>query len=323
MTNGTLDVWLQQARGYSRQRDFPAAINIYRQILANNPDAVPAYEGMALVAFQSGDYPLAVDAFVRLTQLEPQEARHYVNLGAVHNRTRNYPLAIDALRKAIQKDRRQAEAYYNLGIAHRKQKQFSLAVSAYKEAIRLNPQMAEAFQNLGNLYSEMSNHALAIVNFRKALEIDPQFEKARQGLDKAESAARQAKADHNPFGRLVPADAAAIRSAVSECRELSFNERLIDRQRVRRIADELADLVAESENYLRQRLGPATLELERAVAEGRTNKQNYGRASQRFSETLESWRQLHGQLSKKFRDLREHEALVEQPGGLTDTAHGG
>ncbi|MBI1346117.1 tetratricopeptide repeat protein [bacterium] len=317
MSNASLDAQLQQARAMTRQRDYESAIAIYRDTLDSYPDAVAAHEGLAMVAFVSNDYPLAISEFQRLSQLEPTEARHYVNLGAVFNRTGEHVKAADALRKAIQRDRRCADAYYNLGIAQRKMNQLSMAVSAYKEAIRIDPQMAEAYQNLGNVYSEMSNFQLAILNFKKALEIQPDFEKARVGLLRAEEAVKKTRASANPFGRLVAGDASSVlRAPLIDARELTPAERVVDRQQVRRLADELHSLASECNEFLKTRLEPSILELQRTVAEGDFRGLAFHKASARFREDLDTWEQLRQSMKRKMLELRGHEELIAIPGAV-------
>jgi len=317
MSNATIDALLQQARALTRNKDYSGSSAIYRQILESNPDSVPGHEGLAMVAFVSGDYALAVTEFLRLSQLEPMDARHYVNLGAVFNREGDHAKAVDALRKAIQRDRRCADAYYNLGIAQRKMNQLSMAVSAYKEAIRIDPQMAEAYQNLGNVYSEMSNFQLAILNFKKALEIRPDFEKALVGLQRAEESVKKSKAATNPFGRLVGGDASSvIRAPMIDARELSPEERLVDRQQVRRLADELHSLAVECDDFLKTRLEPAILELQRSVAEGDFRGLGFNKSTTRFREELDSWEQLRAAMKRKMLELRGHEELIAMPGAI-------
>jgi tetratricopeptide (TPR) repeat protein len=313
MSTAALDSFFQQARAALRAREFSEAADFYRQALAIDADSVDAIEGLAIVLFSAGDLPAAIEQFQRLTQLQPMEARHYVNLGAIHNRQGQHQLAVDVLRKAISRDRRCADAYYNLGVAQRKLNQASMAVSAYKEAIRLDPELAEAYQNLGNLYSEMGNLQLSIANFRKALEIRPDFEKARLGLEKAEEAAQRAKAETNPFGKLVDTGAIAAKSVPTLTRELSETERQYDRQHVRQLALELKGLVDEYLEHLRTKFEPGVLHLQRTAAEGDLKAMGFVGAATEFQEAFQHWRGLRQQVKRKALELRAHEELVNTP----------
>ncbi len=319
MGTETIDQLLQQARTLSRRREYASAATLYHQLLELDPDSVPGHEGLAMVSFVSGEYDLAVVEFQRLLQLEPTEVRHYINLGAVFNRMGDHAKAADILRKAIQRDRRNADAYYNLGIAHRKLNQLTMAISAYKESLRLNPQFAEAYQNLGNVYAEMNNQTLAISNFKKALEVRPDFEKARAALERAEDAMKEAKASTSPFGRLVgSADASSVRMAICDQRELSASERLVDRQQVRRLADELHSLTNDCLEYLKTRFEPAILDLERSVAEGDLGGLGFSRSARNFADAVEGWLQVRGQMKRKTLEILAHEEAVNSPGGLLD-----
>ncbi|OYW23366.1 MAG: hypothetical protein B7Z55_03595 [Planctomycetales bacterium 12-60-4] len=319
MSTETIDQLLQQARALSHRRDFDGASDLYRQLLELDPDSVPGHEGLAMVSFVADEYDVAVTEFQRLIQLEPTEVRHYINLGAVFNRLQDHAKAVEILRKAIQRDQRNADAYYNLGIAHRKLNQLTMAISAYKEALRLNPQFAEAYQNLGNVYAEMNNQMLAISNFKKALEVRPDFEKARVALERAEDAMKQAKATNNPFGRLVAAaDASSVRLAVCDQREMSAAERLVDRQTVRRLGDELSSLTHDCLEFLKTRYEPAILDLERSVAQGDLGGLGFSRSARAFADAVEGWLHVRGQMKRKMLELLAHEEAVKAPGGLLE-----
>ena len=101
-----LDPLFQQARSFTRQREYPRAIAIYREILEHDPDSVDGNEGMAMTCFVAGELVSAEQHFEQLIRLQPMEARHFVNLGAVLNRQRRHKDAAEALRKAIQRNRR-------------------------------------------------------------------------------------------------------------------------------------------------------------------------------------------------------------------------
>lgn len=318
MTSETIAELLQEARRLSRAKDFAGSRTLYERVITQDADCVPAHESLAMLAFVTGDYTAAEAEFLRLEQLEPKEARHLINLGAVYNRTGAHVKALATLRKAIQRAPRNADAYYNLGISHRKSNQLSLAVSAYKEAIRLNPQFAEAYQNLGNAYSEMHNYSQAILQFQKALQIRPDFEKARVGLEHAEAAQGARKSAQTPLARAAAADASSMRLPLPDQRELSDAERVIDRQTVRRLADELSALLHDCCDFLRREFDPALMDLERSVLEGKGGSLAFSRAERRFANAFEGWSQLRAQIQRCTSELRAHEELVTVPGALTE-----
>ena len=289
------------------------AKELYEKVLASNIDSVEAHLGLATVAFLEEDYPTTAAHYVKLTLLQPTESRNYTNLGAVYNRMGEYSKAVDVLRKAIQFDKRCAEAYYNLGIAQRKLKQWQLAISAYREATRLNPKMAEAYQNLGNVYIDTANVPMAIMNFKKALEIKPDFEKARKGLEKAEAADQQAKQAINPFGRLVDTKSHQVNAAPTMVRELTDAERYDDRHEVKLIADEIERLSKSSLEFLKLKLEPTIIELQRTMAEGAKAQVPLVDVADVYQSTANEWNDLRKVFKRKILELRAHEELVNVP----------
>lgn len=313
LSSATQNPLLVQARALSRERKYPAAIEVFTEFLSSDPDSLEGREGLAMTCFAAGDLTAAAENFERLTLLQPMEARHYVNWGAVLNREGKHKEAADVLRRAIQRNRRSADAYYNLGIAQRHLKQPSMAVSAYKEAIRLDPQMAEAYQNLGNVYLEMGSHQLAIGSFQKALEVRPDFEKARAGLHRAEDAIEQARAKRNPFGKLVESATQTATASVTFDRQLTDEERHQDRQQVLALAAELRSLGEACASVLHDKVERHLHQLARVAAEADVSPTAVVRAAEEFQDAFREWSSLRQQFKRKILELRGHEELMNTP----------
>lgn len=311
MPQAAQDELLQQARSLTRERNYPSAIELYRQILATDPDCIRANESLALLYYATGDSAAAIEQYQKLIHLEPREARHCVNLGAIYNRLGQYQRAAETLRKAIARDKRNADAYYNLGIAERKLNLLPMAASAYKEAIRLNPTLAEAHQNLGNVYLDQHNYGLAIASYRKALEIRPDFEKAKLGLERAEEEQRKAKAAISPFGRLVSAETSRMQIQVSDTRELTDAERFADRQELARLSDELQAQLSECLDFLANTLGSKLIELQKVAADGKAPLGMLSRAVHENQEAFQKWAELRSRFRQKILQLRAHEDLLK------------
>lgn len=289
------------------------AKELYDKAIEIEVDSVDAHEGLATIAYLEGDYATSAAHFIKLTLSQPQEARHFTNLGALYNRMGEHTKAVEVLQKSIQKDKRGVEAYFNLGIAQRKLKQWQMAISAYREATRLNPKFAEGFQNLANVYVDMGNLPMAIINFKKALEIRPDFEKAREGLKRAENATNAAKNEANPFGRLVKTESRQGNSNITMLRQLSDAERYDDRHEVKHIADEIERLSKGCLEFLKQKLEPAMIELQRTMAEGSQAQTSLAEVSEQFNSAANQWVELRKAMKRKIIELRAHEELINAP----------
>jgi len=304
---------LGDARRQLRSGSPLLARECFQQILQHLPDCLEAQEGWATAAFLGGDPQAARIAFERLTTLHPQEARHWANLGAVLNKVQDFPAAIKSLQKAIQKDKRTAQAYFNLGYAYRKLQQAPLAISAFREAVRLDPKMGAAYLQLGQLYADQENHSFAVKNFKKSLEIQPDCKKTLAGLQQSESALEKLKTLASPFGRLVSGDTQFPLVTPQIERPLSDSERVNDRQKLQGFAEELEQLSVECQHFLRTRLEPRLLALQRITAAGADSQQAFFRAADEFHQTLGDWRQLRKRFRRKCLELRAHEELIATP----------
>lgn len=313
MNSSEVEALCQRGRDAMKQRDHAEANEAFESAIAADPDCTDGYEGLATIAYLDGDNVEAIRYYTKLTMLKPMEGRYHTNIGAIYNRIGEHQKACDALRKAIQRDKKCAESYYNLGIAQRKLKQNAMAVSAYKEAIKLNPSMAEAYQNLGNTYVDMGNLQMAIVNFKKALEIKPNFEKARNGLESAEAQLQQNKNSVNPFGRLVDRAPQSTKAAIVSVRELNEDERWEERALVKQLAEEIERLAKGCLEYLKQKLEPAVMEVERATAQGADAAFTLPEASENFREAVNQWGSLRRSLKRKVLELRAHEEFITTP----------
>lgn len=270
------------------------------------------HEGMATAHFMRQDFEAAALHFERVTRLDARRGNSWINLGAVYNRLGNYQKSAEVLRRAVQIEKKSSIAYYNLGIAYKHLKQWALAVPAYREAIRLDPKMADAYLNLGNVYTAMNNFAQAASNYKKALEIKPGLERAQRGLERAEAELSASKNARSPFGRLVNADLApTAKASAPVARELSDEERQLDRQALSGLAAQLETDLADVLAALADDLEPAIHTLNKMLTQA-LSPHGVSITKAEARENFVAARALYvprlAQLQKTLRLLRDHEA---------------
>lgn len=306
-----VDGLCEQARHCLKQRDAASAIRLYEQALEQNPDHIPAYEGLAGVCFALKDYDRAVENFQRLIALDPRNAAPLVNLGAAYNRQGKFQEAVKVLRQAMARDRRCAEAYYNLGTAQRGLQQLSMAVSAFKETIRLSPEMYDAYVNLGQVLLEMGNPTQAVLNFERALQLKANLPRAQHGLMLARQRIDDAKKAISPFGRLVDEKEVARKAVMAEVqfRELSPQERFEDRRDVHRLAKESEQCSVALFNQLKNELSPAILHLSKLVSNEK-DPATWGDSFEHLELSLDRFRKFSEITFRKTDELRTHEKEV-------------
>ena len=306
-----LDSLAKEGRQLFRLGKYQESIPIFERVLKHDPDQADVHDAVAMAYFILKQYDLAIEHFNRVAQLQPTNAKVHINIGAVYNRKEEFQKASEVLKKAVAKDGKAVEAYYNLGIAYRGLKQFPMAVNAYKEALRLNPKMLDALQNLGNVLLEMNNPKAAIEQYKKALDLNPKFVRAQRGLERAEEAQGKVAASFNPFGRLVAESPTKQAPIEFRPKNLSPEERLADRQILRRMMVEFQSTGQQMMEHLRDAVIDDVIQLNRGVQQSTKEISKLLFSTQdKFQRSLKKFHELHNDLQKLSNELREHEAEV-------------
>jgi Flp pilus assembly protein TadD len=142
------DTRLQSAIAAHQRGDTGAALRLYRQVLAAQPDDPVAQHFVGVIQYQRGDLGQALPLLERSVAQKPDEPEFRNNLGLAL-------LAAD----------REAEA-----------------IAQYRAALALAPEHPVAWNNLGLALQARNEISPAIDAFRRALAIDPGFVRARWNL---------------------------------------------------------------------------------------------------------------------------------------------
>lgn len=307
-----LESLCKEGRHLFRQGKHADAIQVFEQALKVDPDQTEIHDAVATAYFVVKQYDKAIEHFTRVTQLKPMDAKAYINLGAVFNRKEEFQKAADILKKAMSRDGKAVEAYYNLGIAYRGLKQPAMAANSYKEALKINPRMLDAMQNLGNTFLEMNNLKSAIEQYKKALEIDPDFERAKRGLARAQEMENQSKANFNPFGRLVDQNPVKQVQVDVRLKKMSPEERVGDRQVIRRLIVETQAVSQQLLEHLRLQMEEELMHLNRGVqmSQREVHKSLFA-SNERFQTAVQKFQDLRVELQRLSKGLQSHEAAMK------------
>ena len=161
------------------------AEEIYRQILAREPQHADAIHLVGLVALQTGQHRRAVEWIGRAVAIRGDRAHFHSNLGEAYRALGRTPEAIACYRRALEVNPAFAGAHYNLANALKEQGQFTEAIQSYRRAVERNPGYAEAHNNLGNLLKNLGQTEEAIACYERALHGRPGFADAHNNLGNA------------------------------------------------------------------------------------------------------------------------------------------
>jgi len=166
---------LQSAIKNHQAGNYPAAEQLYRQVLEIAPNNVDALHLLGLLKYQTGDAATAVELIEEAIRINPRVSNLYNNAGEAYRALGQMKEAIRYYRRAIKLNPQNAMAYNNLALALMKQNSFNEADKHLKTALRINPDYVEASYNLGRLFYQQNKFDEALDRLQKASEINPDF----------------------------------------------------------------------------------------------------------------------------------------------------
>ena len=158
------------------------AEDLYRQILAADPNHVDALHMLGVLALQAVRPEAAIDLIGRAIALRGDNATFHNNIGEAYRSLGRLDDAVAHFAKATDLDPHAAEGHMNLGNARKQQGRFDEAIADYRRALELKPGYAEAHMNLGVALMQRARSAEAADQFRQALSLNPNFPEALMNL---------------------------------------------------------------------------------------------------------------------------------------------
>lgn len=169
----TISEALATAFQHHQAGQFQQAEQIYRQVLAIDPNNVDALHLLGLIALHVGDHTAAVAYIGRAIALDGTKAPFHSNLGNVLKAQGKLDEAALAYHHALELQPDYVPAHYNLGIVYQDQGKLDVAVSRFRRALELNPDHVDAYNNLGNVLNERGKLNEAITCYRRGLDLQP------------------------------------------------------------------------------------------------------------------------------------------------------
>ena len=159
-----------------------AAITLYRESLARNPNNAVAVSNLGTALAANGQLDEAITQHRRALELAPNDADSYFNLGNALAVQGEFEEAVEQLQGALQVAPDFAEAHVNLGNVLLEVDELEEAESHYRRATELEPGWVEAYNNLGLLAVAQERVDEGLTLFRQAIEVDPEYPDAHTNL---------------------------------------------------------------------------------------------------------------------------------------------
>src|SRR5262245_1688585 len=158
------------------------AEQIYRQILAAEPNNADVWHLLGTIAYRIENREGARSFVERALQCDPNNAGAMNTLGLLLQDQKSVDEGIAWFRRALNLRPDFYEALNNLGNALKARGHISEAVDCYERALKLMPSSAELVNNLGVAFKEQSKLGQAEDCYRRALALDPTYAQAYSNL---------------------------------------------------------------------------------------------------------------------------------------------
>jgi protein O-GlcNAc transferase len=183
------------------------AEEIYRRILAVEPEHAEALHLAGALAYEAGRPMEAVPLIRRAVQAAPQSAPYHNSLALALTAVEQLDAAAAACQRALELRPDYALAYNNLGLVRKRQGRLDEAVACYRHALELQPGFAEPHVNLAIVMEEQGQPFAAVASYRQALQIRPAWPQIHSHLLHtmhfcAEYSAAEIYAEHRRWNQL-------------------------------------------------------------------------------------------------------------------------
>ena len=173
---------LHRAIAHHQAGRLQQAEDMYRQVLAADPEDIDACHLLGVIAYQTGRNDLAIELISRALKKDPGQPHFHNNLGNALYGLGSLDEAREAYQKAVNIRPGFAEAHQNLGNVFSRQGRLDEALESYHRAIRIRPDYPEAHNHLGNVLAEQGRKDEAAASFQRAIDCRPGYAEAYRHL---------------------------------------------------------------------------------------------------------------------------------------------
>ena len=173
---------LRTALFLHREGQVDRAANIYRKVLARNPDNSDALHYLGLVEARAGSFERANSLIARSLELQPSNTKFRENYATILCQAGRYDLAIKTCDKGLRSTPRSVYLLYISATALFKLRRLPESLQRFDKLLAVQPDHLVAINERGSVLAEMKEYEKALTAFRKALGFDSKFADAHLNI---------------------------------------------------------------------------------------------------------------------------------------------
>ncbi len=163
------------AYGYDEIGKKDLAIDIFNQVINQNPDDAQAYHNRGFFYLLNDKLDLALADFNKAIDFAPNFIKAHYNRGQVYQKKEQYDLALNDYQFALDLMPSYVDVYNNRGNIYKKLGKYDLALNDYQKSLEFNSRNAEVLNNRGVIYLVTNQFREALNDFNQALSLKPGF----------------------------------------------------------------------------------------------------------------------------------------------------
>jgi len=156
--------------------DEPAAENMFRQIVADNPRHADAWHMLAGLIIRAGRGDEAIECALRAHQLDRRNPLYLNTLGIAYGEAQQPEEAVRCFRRSLKEQPSRADSHYNLAKAYVKLGEVAQAERSYLRARQLDPERSQVTDSLVALYLHQGRYHDALPLLAQARASKPDDE---------------------------------------------------------------------------------------------------------------------------------------------------
>ncbi|USR90716.1 tetratricopeptide repeat protein [Phormidium yuhuli AB48] len=246
------------------------AEELYRQILAENPQEAAALHGLGMIAYQQQQYERAIEQIEQAIALDQSHAAYHNTLGMAYRAQGHLDKSLAAYRQGllldpdsnalqgnftrawleyVDRDRPAALNHLvQLGRAYHRLGNFSQAKQLYGRVLEYDADQADALQGLGTLAYQHQDHSQAVTLLQRAIALNPNAASYHHNLGAVYQAQGQLAAATAAYRRAVELNA-NLEAPRKQLNQLLEHLRQKDVETWKQEMFKLAQCFQEQENY--------------------------------------------------------------------------
>lgn len=155
----------------TKEGNFPAAAEAYRQDIAQYPDDELAWIGLANAQINSQQFPQALESAQKALAAAPENLSALFLSGLAKLNMGDQAGAVETFEEALRVDEEYSIAYYYLALVQQRNNDLSSALNNLEQALKVNPRFKQAYELAAQILEQMGNPQRAAELRQQAAQI--------------------------------------------------------------------------------------------------------------------------------------------------------